>query len=245
MKSLYSIALALLMLISCDKDDHTAIDYDNIALDTFILNHYTEDAKQLYFNEIYNDSTHENFNNPILDTNEIIKILKIIQIVYNSNSPQRDTIFERYQIHGYYCYSFRSISLKVQTELPEIQNLANGIIPTGETDLDHLLTMYNFDSVKTSYSYPGFPWLTIYTSEEYNMIPIENSFNELPSIIIAEFNRGCIGDGNSISMTRNIDSATIIFSIGDGDCPAGCTYHKYWEFRVENGGAKFVRTYSD
>ena len=75
------------------------------------------------------------------------------------------------------------------------------------------------------------------------MIPVENEFADVESIVVAEFNKGCIGDGNTITLTRNEDSAIITFSIGSGDCPAGCIYHKYWEFKVSNGVATFVRTY--
>lgn len=78
------------------------------------------------------------------------------------------------------------------------------------------------------------------------MIPVEKDFNNLPSILIAEFNKGCIGDGNNITLERkDDDSAIITFSIGSGDCPAGCIYHKYWEFEVVNGIAKFIKPYGN
>jgi hypothetical protein len=48
-----------------------------------------------------------------------------------------------------------------------------------------------------------------------------------------------------ITLSRDGDSATITFSIGRGDCPAGCIYHKYWEFRVLNDYAEFVKTFED
>ena len=245
MKTIFLIPIIALISTACDKNENHVLKYDTIVLNAYVMNNFTDDAKQIYFDEIFHDSTHVNYNNPILDSNEIIKILKLIQTVYNSDAPERDTVFELYQIHGFYCYSFHSISLKVQTELPEIQNLANGIIPTGETELDNLLATYDFDSVKTFYGYPGFPWLTIYTKVEYYMIPIEKSFNDLPSVVIAEFNKGCVGDGNTITIERTNSSATVTFSIGQGDCPAGCIYHKYWEFRVEGATATFVRSYTN
>ena len=242
MKKILTLIFFALLLLSCEKKEGI-IDYDKIELEAFIIENYSYDAKQLYFHELFQDSTHVNYENPIIDNNEVNKILKIIQAVYNTDSPERDTVFDIYQIHGYYCYSFNSICLRVNTELTEIQNLADNVIPTGETSLDNILNTYNFDSVKTSYSYPNFPWLTIYTSDEYNMIPIEKEFANIESVLIAEFNRGCGGDGNTITLTRDDNSAIITFSIGRGDCPAGCIYHKYWEFKVSNGIAKFTRTY--
>lgn len=242
MKKVLPLIIFALFLLGCEKEDGT-IGYDGIELDTYIIENYSYDAKQLYFHEIFQDSTHVNYKNPIIDNNEVNKILKIIQAVYNSDSPERDSVFEIFQIHGYYCYRFNSISLKINTELTEIQNLSDNVIPTGETSLDNILNTYNFDSVKTSNSYPDFPWLTIFTSDEYNMIPIEKEFANIESILIATFNKGCIGDGNTITLTRDVNSAIITFSIGSGDCPAGCIHHKYWEFKVSNGIAKFIRTY--
>ncbi len=242
MKRIFLLIIIALFLIRCEKKDGTN-DNNELKLDSYIIENYSEDAKQLYFHEIFQDSTHANYNNPVLDDHEIKEILEIIQAVYDSDSPERDTVFEIYQIHGYYCYSFSSISLKVDTGKAEIKNLVNNIIPTGETALDNLLNSYNFDSVKTSYSYPRFPWLSIYTGDEYNMIPIAKEFSEIESVQTADFNKGCIGDGNTIELTRNDDSATIIFSIGSGDCPAGCIYHRYWEFKVTGEEAEFIKTY--
>lgn len=244
MKKIIYILILALAAYSCESDD-SQIGYDEIDLKPFIIDNYTRDAKQLYMNEIFNNNNHINFEDPIIDTKEVNKILKLIQAVYDSNSPQRDTIFNLYEIHGYYCYSFNSLGLKVKTELPEIKNLSDGIIPTGNDNLDIILSKYNFESVKTSYSYPGFPWLTIYTTNEYNMIPLEKEFSELSSILLAEFNKGCIGDGNNISLIRSPSSATITFSIGSGDCPSGCIYHKYWEFNVQNGKAEFKKSYQN
>jgi len=75
------------------------------------------------------------------------------------------------------------------------------------------------------------------------MIPIERKFAKIESVEIADFNKGCLGDGNNISISRNGDSTVITFSVGSGDCPAGCIYRKYWEFIVSYGTATFVRTY--
>jgi len=242
MKKMLPIIIIAIIFSSCEEEDGT-IGYDEIELEPYIIENYSYDAKQLYFHEIIQNITHENYENPIIDDNEVNKILKIIQAVYNSNTPERDSVFEIYQIHGYYCYSFSSISIKVNTELPEIQNLSDNVFPTGESSLDYILNTYNFDSVKASYSYPDFPWLTIYTNYEYNMIPVEKEIADVKSILIAEFNKGCAGDGNNIELRRNFDSAIITFSIGSGDCPAGCIYHKYWEFKVSDGMATFIRTY--
>jgi len=245
------VPIFLICLSACEKtpfsnNDHDSITLDSVRLDTFILNNYYRDAKLLYCYEIFQDSSHFNRNNPSLDTAEITKVLKIIQTVYNLNTQESKTIFNVYKIHARLCISFNSIYLKVQPNQPEIINLSKGIIPTGNQQLDNLLATYRFDSVRTFYSYPNFPWLTIYSKDEYNLLPIVSKFSKIPSIILTDWEKGlCIGDGNTISLTRFQDYAKILFSIGDGDCPAGCIYHKYWEFEVKDSKAIFIRTFED
>jgi len=207
-----------------------------------MINYYA-DAKQLYYGEIIKNENHPNYNNPELDEEGIKEILEIIQAVYDSQSLERDTVFYKYKIHEYYRYNFHSVELEVNPELPAIQNLSQGIIPTGDETLDKILSAYAFDSVET-FVYPKFPWITISTKKEYNLIPIVKEFNELESIISAEFAiERMAGDGNRIELIREGDSATITFSIGRGDCPSGCIYRKHWEFQVSDGVAKFIKTY--
>lgn len=244
MKSIIVLAL-FVSLIGFTACENTDLDFNSLAIDTLISNNYSQDAKSLLMNEIITNTNHPNYYNPTLDTVEINKIIRIINAVYNLHSVETDSIFNFYKIHSYYCYSFSSINLNVDTNLAEIQNLSNGIFPTGNAALDNMLNTYQFDSVKTAFSYPSFPWLTIYTKNEYNMIPVERDFNNLPQILNAEFDKGCIGDGMNIKLLRTANSATIIFSIGWGDCPAGCIHHRYWEFNVTNNFASFVREYGN
>ena len=244
MRKLILFLFIIIIFSFCEEEDY-GIDYEKIKLENFIIENYLYDAKQLYYEEILGNESHFNYDNPILDTVEINKILKIIQAVYNSNSTYRNEVFDNYSIHTRYCNSLSSIGLKVQTSSSEIINMVDGVIPTGNVQLDEVLQTYEFDSVRTAYSYPDFPWLTIYTSKEFNMIPVEKELNSLLAIVMAEMYNGCIGDGNNIGLKRNSEYAIITFSIGSGDCPAGCIYHKYWEFKVLNDYAEFIRVYED
>jgi hypothetical protein len=77
-------------------------------------------------------------------------------------------------------------------------------------------------------------------------MPIVDKFSKISSIILTDIESGpCIGDGNTIKLIRSRYSAKVTFSIGEGDCPAGCIYHKYWEFLVENNKATFVKSFED
>ena len=233
------LILFTFLFAGCEKE--IPLNHDNVPLGAFIKDNYMDDARQLYLREILEDPNHPNYNKAVFDTNEINKILGIFQLVYNLKSPIRDTVFDIYKIHALRCYSLQSIVLNVDVTAPEIIHLANGQIPTGNNALDNILTKYEFDSVKTSYSYPDFPWLSIYTKNSYNLKPLINAIEEVPSVILAENNGGFI-DGNDINLERDLDKATISFSIGRGDCMAGCIYRRYWIFRIENNRVKYIKT---
>ena len=125
-----------------------------------------------------------------------------------------------------------------------IKNLSKGIIPTGNNQLDDILLTYGFDSVKISSGYLRHSYLSVYTDNYYNLLPIVNEFEALPCISIAE-SSGWGGDGNNIFMTRDKHKVTINFSIGRGDCPAGCTARRMWVFEIRNNKDYFIRSYGN
>ncbi len=231
------------ILVSCEETQISTVDYNAIELDSSIINGYEKDARQLYFHEIISNPNHPDYDTTAIDEEKIKDILKIIQAVYDTDIPERDTVFNKYDIHSRYCYSFNSISLKVASDSSEIQNLVDNQIPTGQKQMDSLLTTFEFDSVKTNTGYPDSAWLTLYCRGEYNMIPIQQAFADIPSVLNAEINKGCGGDGNNIRLDRDNNEASIIFSIGRNDCPSGCLYHKYWVFRIRGTKAEFVQSW--
>ncbi len=243
MRKIFLLMIMVVIFVSCNifnfSDNDTPIDFDSIELDTFIINNYYNDALELYFREIEADSSHPNYNNPIFDTTEVEKVLKIIQAVYNSNSSYRDTVFETYDIHAFPRYDFNTISLGVDTGAAEIKNLIAGNIPTGNSKLDSIITNFYFDSV---YTYHFISSIIIYSNKNYNLIPIINELEKIPSINYAERNQYG-GDGNNITLNRKMDSPKITFSFGYGDCMCGCIYREYWEFQIVGSKAEFIRKY--
>ena len=59
-----------------------------------------------------------------IDTNEVNKILEIIQAVYYSHSNQRDTVFNKYKIHSLLNNIVKSIVIDTHVDAPEIINLS-------------------------------------------------------------------------------------------------------------------------
>ena len=98
--------IIIISLSSCEKEPNTVLSHDQIKLnavkvDPFIVTNYYKDAKLLYVKEIFQDSSHFNRNNTVLDTLEITKVLKIIQTVYDLNSQESNIIFNDKRTMGY------------------------------------------------------------------------------------------------------------------------------------------------
>ena len=137
MKKLNLFIGLLIIILACEKEKNENLN-NSFKIDEFISENYTEDAKQLLFREIISDSNHVDFNNPEFNSQEIEDILKIIQAVYNLDSPEKDTVFNIYEIHAFPHYSFNSILLLVDPNAEEIINMINGTLPTGNNKLDSL-----------------------------------------------------------------------------------------------------------
>ena len=240
---IFSLIIVLTFVSCSDDNSHEG---DNCTISEFIIENYRDDAVQLYLHEIHNNPNHPNYNIVDIDESEVNQILSIIQSVYNLNIPERDTVFEVYDIPARLCYATSYLQLKVDPQNSAIQNLAANQIPTGNQALDSFLNTYGFDSVDLSYDYPQFPWLSIISTQELNLLPLEDEVTNLEGILMAEMNAGCVGDGNTIQIDREQSPTKITFSIGEGDCPAGCIYKKFWEFSVDNDcKASFVRMYEN
>lgn len=177
---------------SCKKDNSSDGQSKTLCeLDTFIVNNYSGDAINLYYNEVINDSLHLTINKEF-DQNRMLETLKSIQAVYCLTSSERDSAFNIYKIHGSYCFSYDTMTLKVAPENSEIQKLAEGEIPTGNYSLDNILSNYQFDSVDTFNSYTDSPYLNIYSHKQPNLLSAERELNNISPIIYANLVKGAM-----------------------------------------------------
>lgn len=80
-------------------------------------------------NELSTNRLHENYNEAEFDEKEIDHVLKCIQLVYNSELPERDTIFSEYLIKKYCSQKFKSLLLKVDTHLISPSRISKMTLP--------------------------------------------------------------------------------------------------------------------
>ena len=125
----------------------------------------------------------------------------------------------------------------------EIKQLAQNQMNTTNITLNELLNTYAFDSVDVLPSYPSFPYMMLYSTKRWNLLPAVAPFQALDCIEHVEFIHGCIGPDKNIVLQTDEHSTLIIFSRGWGDCPAGCIHHEYWEFEIEGNEVRFLKNY--
>lgn len=247
MKNLLFILLAAALSFgACKKDPNNSERTTGLCpVSDTVRAIYTESAMQLLMQRYMNDTTLSGYHSATFSASELDEMLGYIQSVYDLKIPERDSVFNVYQIREYPVVSLNGVNLKVDPTAPEIQRLLAGN-SSGNPQLDALLTHYGIDSFNAAYSYPAFSWIWARAATPHNMIQIAKELRAFPFIYIAEAD-GYMGDGDRIKVTAHIAGGFITvvdFSIGREDCPAGCIYRRHWEFQIGgNCTASFIRSY--
>ncbi len=104
------------------------------------------------------------------------------------------------------------------------------------SELDSLNTFYGVDSIS---AFAPSRVLGIYFSKPYNASILADIYSNLPNIFGSNYIT--VKDGDYITF----ENGTYFFHKGWMDCEAGCVYHHYWEFVIENSIPKLVKSYGD
>lgn len=238
MKNLFLMLLSVsLISFSCKKDE-TA---NNAGLATEPeINVYWKDAKNIYYQEIFDNQNHHNRNDANFDQGEISTIFGMLKAVHALQSKESNAVFGVHTIRKLELISLNRLSIQVDGSALEIQNLIKGVQPTGNAKLDELMTNYKFKVMSPSINLSKFPFITLKSSSEYNLTAVVKEFEKLKSVKSANVDRA-IGNSMNILLKRNGTKASLSFKRGWGDCPAGCIHHQIWEFEVSEGVARFVK----
>lgn len=210
-----------------------------------IIEKYNADADRLTVRKIYSN------NLTYVDSIEIPQvhadtILNALIAVYNATSlPARDTIVSMYNIHSFPNPNINSFSVAADSNLIWMQQLKNGIFPTGNSTIDSLTNLYNLYvwNYSNFTSFLGYDVVYFQSDSNYNIQPLSIIYQSIPGVYYSE-PVGWGGDGNNITSTINSDHVELVYSVGWGDCPSGCIERRFFKFKVYyDCSVEFVNSY--
>jgi hypothetical protein len=157
-----------------------------------------------------------------------IPIASAMEAVWRSRSKARDTVIEIYAIRPGSWMNFHEIILSRRID---------------ETRFRELLDSFGLYLKKPSQG------LTIFrTDSAVNTLALSRLLaDSLSKEVYTKVEpNGYFGGGNQVKARLEADGVLLEYSIGYGDCPAGCGEHRIWTFKVfRDGQAKFLGVRGD
>jgi len=211
-----------------------------------IIEKYTEDAyrmtmKKFFRNNVnYKDSVHIPYNH--VDT-----IMRALLAVYNATSlPARDTVVTMFDIHTFKSPYLNEIGVYADSGLGWMQQLQAGNVPTGDSAIDTIFSLYDLALSQYYVSTLAQDWVIFNTDSNYNTLALCGLFISLPGVLGSDPNEFG-GDGNDITDSIFTDHhVELTYSFGWGDCWSGCIFRRYWKFNIDtNCSVEYIGSYGD
>jgi|GEM_PF-1440954 hypothetical protein len=216
---------------------------DTCAIDPYIQNNYLEDAYILVGRQLVNPlhPYHDSIDIPLrlLD-----RPLKAMSMVFNSNCPERDTVFDIFNLHarGAGMGMMGRMIIRVDTTYAWVQQLIADTVYSGNPAYDTLVASRGFKVVFVFIFTPG---VYVVSPNLYNLPALIEKLVLIPGVISASPD-GLIGDGGDIKFYQGSNSDSLVYNYGWGDCMAGCIYHRFWNFTADsNCTGTFHYAYGD
>ncbi len=150
------------------------------------------------------------------------------------NSPTRDTVIDQLRVSPFPFFSTRDIFLIADTTFNWMANLRAGI-PSGNQILDSLLTRYGLEVLRyCAWSSLSYDKVIFRSTSPLNMPALAEVFvTAMPYLDFAEPD-ATSGDGDNIEIISiSPEGWRIRYSVGSGDCPAGCIFRRNYDFDVQ------------
>ncbi len=240
------IKLILALLIVTSSLSYGQIVPSSCSAPDSIIAKYKTDAYRMTLRRLLrNGST-------FIDTISIPKnitdtTLNALIAIYNAtNLAARDTIVKTNPVHSFPTPDLNSINISADSNLIWMQNIRKGISTTGNSTIDSLLNKYKLKlQYYSAYKFWPYHSLTLVSDSQYNILAMTKIFKGISGVYYSN-PYSIAGDGNNITDSIYSDHIEIIYSIGWGDCPAGCTERRFWKFKVYwNCSVEFVSSYGN
>lgn len=194
---------------------------------------YEEDAVRLAIRRLHATASP--------DTNAVNPPAALVASLYNallhvhgSSYAARDSVVDVHGIHTFPDPATREIMVRVDPARSWTHAWKALNAETGNAAVDALVAEYEL-SVREYYEWSIGDVAVLRAARPLNAAALAARFEPIPGVIWAERN-GAGGDGNDIRAQPHGDGWRLDYSIGFGDCPAGCIGRYAWSFGVSAAG---------
>jgi hypothetical protein len=157
--------------------------------------------------------------------------------VYAFQHPVRDTVVDLYAIRAFPRPTVREIVLGVMRTAPWLAPLVAHQRPTGNAQVDQIVAQYDLHVTHHSPMWgTNYDLVALRGPGPLNTEALAKLFTGIAGVQWSEPN-GYVGDGNDIRIGRVAGGWRLRYSIGYGDCPAGCGGRTTWTFDVAADGS--------
>lgn len=235
MKVLPPVLVAAAVIVACDgatapRSFRSTID-DSLVPEP-VRAAYLEDANRLALRDLLAGG----YDDIPIPRDAVQPYYDALVSVYNAGQlPARDTVVDVYSIHTFPYPTTRSLMLWLFMSEEWVLRLAGGEVPTGEPQVDSLLARYSLSVKGVHLLYEGDVLMTLEPPEPLNVNALAPLFRGIPGVRYSDPN-GAGGDGNDIAGSIEPSRVRLDYSVGSGDCPAGCINRRFYRFAVNFDG---------
>lgn len=148
--------------------------------------------------------------------------------------PARDTVVEVHAVHTFPRPELREVLIIAEADAEWVAAWERGERLTGYEPVDVLVRGWDLEPVRF-HAWSTGPGAVLRSARPLNVAALAARFEEIEGIRSARPN-GAVGDGNDIEAESESGGWRLDYSVGWGDCPAGCIHRHHWLFRVKTDG---------
>ena len=154
--------------------------------------------------------------------------------VHAMNHPARDSVVDLYRIHTFPAPATHELIVGVDPSQEWVKRWQQGNRLTGNRAIDALMEEFNLQ-LQQYYPWSSGHAVVLRSAEPLNIFALARRFSDVGGVRYAESN-GVGGDGDDIRATVVSSGIRLDYSVGFGDCPAGCIDRHTWSFLVDSTG---------
>ncbi len=172
-----------------------------------------------------------------LPTSLLDDMYRRLVLVHNAATlAARDSVVDVYAIHTFPAPATRELLVTVDKSAPWLAEWHAGRTVTGEPGIDTLVGRFDLEVVRC-HVFQAFPYdMCVLRSGRPLVLRALGRLVAAASGVRSAQPNGPIGDGNDIDATREDGGWQLVYSVGWGDCPAGCTGRHTWRFVAADDG---------